>query len=181
MDILFIVIGVVLVLVVLYLIISYNKFVKVKTMYEEAFSTMDIYLTKRFDVLTKVFDVAKGYALKEKETIESIISLRTNYDNLSNDEKISTNETVDKLYNKFTVEAYPVLKANENFVILSNAAIDVENDLEKSRRYYNGVARKFNTMVLNFPSSIVAKIFKFKKVKMYEAKEEQKNDVNLSI
>lgn len=178
-----IVAGVILVIILLYSILTYNSFVSLRNMYNEAFSTMDIYLSKRFDLLTKLADISKGYAVHEKETLMKIVEGRRGYSSLSPNEKIAQNMEIEKkLTNIYAVfEDYPELKANANFVELSKACVDVENDIEKSRRYYNGVARAFNTKILTFPSSIVAKLFHFQKVAMFTTEDEKRSDIDIQL
>lgn len=178
-----IVIGAVLLLIVIYVIATYNSFQSLKNMYQEAFSTMDVYLTKRYDLLTKLVEIAKGYATHEKDTLENVIKERGNFSNLSNNEKIDESLRIDKAMTniKVVVEDYPELKANSNFQTLANAVSEVEEDLLKSRKYYNGVARTLNSKILSFPHSIIAKVFGFKCVKMYEADASKRNDVNMEI
>lgn len=170
-------------LLILYAIYVHNTLARFKTLYEEAFSTMDIYLTKRFDLLSRLLEIAKGYAFTEKKTLESIVSARNSYLDQSNEDKILTNLKIDERLKGFlmVMEAYPELKSNENFITLSSETVKIENEIEKSRRYYNGVARAFNNVIVTFPSSLFAKLFHYNKVTMFQMDEKKREDVEMSL
>ncbi len=170
--------------VVIYVIMAYNGFVKTKNTVEEAFSTMDVYLKKRWDLIPNLVEVVKGYAAHEKETFENITSLRANsYDDMPMDKKIEANEQLSQNISKLmaVAENYPELKANQNFSELSASLNRVEEDIANSRKYYNGAVRILNNKILMFPSNIVANMFKFEKAKMFETKEEEKENVKVSF
>lgn len=171
-------------IVLIYIISIYNKLVKSKHIVEEAFSTMDVYLKKRWDLVPNLVEVVKGYANHEKEIIENVTHLRANtYKNLSLNSKIDINNKLDDSVTKIMAisENYPELKANENFLELSRELTKIENDIENSRKYYNGSVRIFNTNILVFPNNIVAKIFGFKEVEMFVAKSEEKNNIKVDL
>ena len=145
----YIIIGIV-VLLIIYIIALYNSFVQLNNKVDEAFSTMDVYLKKRWDLIPNIVETVKGYAKHEKETLEKVISLRNSaYENMSDEEKIKANEQLTSGINKIMAlaEAYPDLKANENFKDLSNQLTKVEEDIANSRKYYNGVVRIYNDKV----------------------------------
>ena len=178
-----IVIAVIAVLVI-YLIVQYNGFVKMNNIVKEAFSTMDIYLKKRWDLIPNLVEVVKGYAKHEKETFNEITSLRTsNYDDMSMNKKINVNEQLTQEISKIIAisENYPDLKASENFLQLSKELIQLEDEIANSRKYYNGSVRILNTKILTFPSNIVAGIFGFKQASMFEANTEEKNNVKVEL
>lgn len=178
-----IVIAVIAVLVI-YLIVQYNGFVKMNNIVKEAFSTMDIYLKKRWDLIPNLVEVVKGYAKHEKETFNEITSLRTsNYDDMSMNKKININEQLTQEISKIIAisENYPDLKTSENFLQLSKELIQLEDEIANSRKYYNGSVRILNTKILTFPSNIVAGIFGFKQASMFEANTEEKNNVKVEL
>lgn len=178
-----IVIAVIAVLVI-YLIVQYNGFVKMNNIVKEAFSTMDIYLKKRWDLIPNLVEVVKGYAKHEKETFNEITSLRTsNYDDMSMNKKINVNEQLTQEISKIIAisENYPDLKASENFLQLSKELIQLEDEIANSRKYYNGSVRILNTKILTFPSNIVAGIFGFKQASMFEANTKEKNNVKVEL
>ena len=122
----------IIVLIVIYALAIYNSFVQLNNKVKEAFSTMDVYLKKRWDLIPNIVETVKGYAKHEKETLEKVISLRNSaYENMSDEEKIKANEQLTSGINKIMAlaEAYPDLKANENFKDLSNQLTKVEEDI----------------------------------------------------
>ena len=140
----------------------YNSLVRLDNTVKEAFSTMDVYLKKRWDLIPNVVETVKGYAKHEKDTLKEVIELRNSaYNNMSNNEKIKTNEQLTTGIGKIMAlaESYPDLKANENFRDLNNQLTRIEEDIANSRKYYNAVVRKFNNKVEVFPNNILAKCF----------------------
>ena len=180
---LYIVIGIV-VIIAIYFLIQYNSLVKTRNTVKEAFSTMDIYLKKRWDLIPNLVEVVKGYAKNEQQTFEKIISLRTNsYDSLSINKKIDVNKQLTSGISRIMAisENYPDLKANETFLQLSKDLTKVEDEIANSRKYYNGSVRILNNKVQMFPSNIVANLFGFKQVEMFEADVEAKNNVKVEL
>ena len=112
----------IIVLIIIYAFALYNSFVKLNNKVKEAFSTMDVYLKKRWDLIPNIVETVKGYAKHEKDTLKEVVELRNSaYDKMSDDEKIKTNEQLSSGISKIMAlaEAYPDLKANENFKDLS--------------------------------------------------------------
>lgn len=174
----------VLVIIAIYILSEYNSLVKSNNIVKEAFSTMDIYLKKRWDLIPNLVEVVKGYAKHEEETLSKITSLRTNtYDDMTVDKKINVNEELTKGISKIMAisENYPDLKANQNFLELSHDLTKVEDEIANSRKYYNGTVRILNNKIQMFPSNIVASIFGFKEKNMFEANTEEKNNVKVEI
>lgn len=174
----------IIVIIVVYLFVLYNIFVKLNNKVKEAFSTMDVYLKKRWNLIPNIVEMVKGYAEYEKNTLKEVLELRNgNYDKMSNDEKIKTNEELSSGINKIMilVEDYPKLKTDENFKDLSNQLTKVEEDIANSRKYYNGVVRMFNDKVEMFPSNIFAKIFGYKLKAMFEASENERENVKVKL
>ena len=175
---------VILVLLVIYLISTYNSFVRLRNSVREAFSTMDVYLKKRWDMIPNLVETVKGYAKHEKETLEGVIKLRNGaYESMSPEEKINANQELSRGITKIMAlaENYPELKANTNFTDLSNQLARVEEDIANSRKYYNAVVRKYNDKVEMFPSYLVASIFGFKLEKMFEIVEEERENVKVEF
>ena len=174
----------VIALLVVYVLVTYNGFVRMKNRVDESFSTMDVYLKKRWDLIPNIVETVKGYAKYEKSTLSEIIKLRNSaYDNMSSDEKIKTNQQLSKGITKIMAlaEQYPDLKANKNFKDLSTQLTKIEDEIVNSRKYYNGTVREFNDKVQMFPSNIVANIFGYKTKAMLEANEEERKNVKVSI
>ena len=174
----------IIVLIVIYALALYNSFVKLNNKVKEAFSTMDVYLKKRWDLIPNIVETVKGYAKHEKDTLKEVVELRNStYDKMSDEEKIKTNEQLSSGINKIMAlaEAYPDLKANENFKDLSNQLVKVEDEIANSRKYYNATVRDFNNRVEMFPSNIVAKLLGYKSKSMFEANEEERQNVKVSL
>lgn len=127
----YIIIGIIVILLI-YILITYNSFINSRNLVKEAFSTMDIYLKKRWDLIPNLIEVVKGYSKYENETLTKITSLRSSsYDELTMNNKIDINEELSKcLSNIFAVsENYPELKANELYTNLSNNLISIEDEI----------------------------------------------------
>lgn len=155
----------------LYAVSIYNRLVKLKNLVQEAWSSIDVMLKKRHDLIPNLVETVKGYATHERETLESVTRARNQAVGANS---LEAKEAAEKnlnqaMMNLFAVaEQYPDLKANANFQQLQGELTSIENDIEKSRRYYNGTARENNTLVESFPSNIVANMFKFEKVSYFE-------------
>ncbi len=174
----------IIVIIAIYTFTLYNSFVKLNNKVKEAFSTMDVYLKKRWDLIPNIVETVKGYAKHEKDTLKEVIELRNSaYDKMSDDEKIKTNEQLSKGINKIMAlaESYPDLKASENFKDLSNQLTKVEDDIANSRKYYNGTVRIYNNKVEMFPSNIIAKIFGYKSKNMFEVSEAERENVKVEL
>ncbi len=179
----YILIGIV-VLIILYALVQYNNFVKLNNSVKESFSTMDIYLKKRWDLIPNLVEVVKGYAKHEKDTFSEITELRTrSYDNMSIDKKIDINEQLTNSLSRIMAisENYPELKASENFNQLSKELTKIEDEIANSRKYYNGTVRMLNNKVQMFPSNLIASIFGFKEYKMFEINENEKDNVKVQL
>lgn len=180
---LYIIIAIV-VIILIAIFVTYNSFVQLNNKVKEAFATMDVYLKKRWDLIPNIVETVKGYAKHEKSTLKEVIELRNSaYDKMSDDEKIKTNEQLSKDISKIMAlaEAYPDLKASENFKDLSNQLTKVEDDIANSRKYYNGTVRLYNNKVEMFPSNIIAKIFGYKSKNMFEASEIERENVKVEL
>lgn len=180
----FYIVIVIIVLILIYFIMAYNSLVKLKNTVKEAFSTMDVYLKKRWDLIPNIVETVKSYAEYEKTTLKEVIELRNNtYDNMSANEKVDANSKLTQGISKLMAiaEAYPELKANENYKDLSNQLTKVEDDIANSRKYYNGSVRIFNDKVQMFPSNIVARVLGFKEQKMFETSELERENVQVKL
>ena len=174
------IIVVIIVILVVDTIAMYNSFIKLRNNCEEAFSTMDVYMKKRFDLIPNLVETVKGYAANEKETLAKAIAARNSIQSATTVEEKMARENVlqGTLKSLFAVaEAYPDLKANTNFLDLQDQLKSVEEDIANSRKYYNAVVKQFNTKCETFPSNIVASIFHFERKPMFEVNsaEERQN------
>lgn len=154
-----------------YFIITYNGFINLRNSVEEAFSTMDVYLKKRYDLIPNIVETVKGYATHEKETFENVVKARNiavSADSME-DAIAAQGELSKTLANLFALaENYPDLKANTNFLDLQNQLSNIETEIAQSRKYYNGVVKMFNIKLESFPSNIIASMFRFTRKPLYE-------------
>ena len=138
-----------------------NAFVKLKNMIEEAWSNIDIFLKKRFDLIPNLVETVKGFAKHESETLERVIAARNLGVNATTpEEKMAASKAMSgslKMLFNVVSENYPQLQANTNFLDLQNQLKRLEEELESARRYYNGVVKKFNTKLELFPDTIIGK------------------------
>ncbi len=179
----FIVIGVVAVILI-YVFITYNGFIKLKNSIEEAFSAMDVYLKKRWDLVPNLVETVKGYVAHEQSTFKEIVELRNcAYGKMSMSDKINQNNVLGKGINQLMAlaEAYPDLKANTNFIELQTELSKIEDDIAQSRKYFNAVVKRYNDKVEMFPSNIIAKIMHFTKKEMFVVNTEERENVKVSF
>ena len=173
-----------LLIIVLILFICYistlNKIKRLFIKVNESLSGIDIALTKRYDVLTKMVEVVKGYAKHEKEVLIKVIELR---EKMSVNELRDANKSMNENFNyvNVLVENYPEIKADEHFRILQKSIVDVEEHLQASRRIYNANVSRYNQVVLSFPSSIIAKINNYSELEFFEANDVAKENVNIEL
>ncbi|CDB31785.1 lemA family protein [Clostridium sp. CAG:575] len=180
---LYILIGIIFLLLV-YFLVTYNSLVKSNNIVKEAFSTMDVYLKKRWDLIPNLVEIVKEYTKYEQSTLMQITNLRTDaYENMTMNKKININEQLTQEVSKIMLisENYPELKASENFLQLSRDLTYVEDEIANSRKYYNGSVRILNTKIQVFPSNIVARMFGFKPANMFIANAEEKNNVKVDL
>lgn len=164
----------VIVLIVLWFISVYNSLVKLRALYEEAFSGMDIYMKKRYDLIPNLVETVKGYAAHESGTLEAVINARNKAVNASGsgsvEDRIASEGELSNAISRLmvVVEQYPQLKADSQFLNLSQQLSSIENDIAQARKYYNGAVRQFNTKIAMFPASIVASMGSFTKQPYFE-------------
>lgn len=164
----------IVVLLALWLIGTYNAFVRLRNKTEEAFSAMDVSLKKRYDLLPNFVESVKGYAKHERETLEAVIAARDQAVRSHSAEETIKNDNVlnTTLKNLFALtESYPDLKADQNFLALQNQLSRIEEEIAGSRRYYNGVINKYNTRIEMFPGNLLAGLFGFHRKPLYEVQE----------
>lgn len=173
MDPLYIVIGVVVILV-LWAVVAYNGFVSLTTRTKEAWADIDVQLKRRYDLIPNLINSVKGYVEHEKSTLEAVTNARTTAMGAGTvaEHGAAENMLTGALKSLFAVsEAYPDLKANQNFLDLQNELSDTENKIQAARRFYNGNVRDLNIKVESVPSNIIAGIFKFAKQDFFELEE----------
>ena len=176
--------GIILVICVVYYLVTYNNLVRLNNKVKESFATMDVYLKKRWDLIPNIVETVKGYAKHEKDTLKEIVAVRNgDYDKLSQDEKIKTNEQINRGVSRLMAlaESYPDLKANENFLSLQSELSGIEDEIAQSRKYYNAVVREFNNKVEMIPSNVVAKTLGYKAKDMFIAEENEKESIKVKL
>ena len=178
-------IGIVVLLIVIYLISTYNGFVRLRNKCEEAFSAMDVSLKKRYDLIPNLVETVKGYAKHESETLQAVIAARNKAAGASTAEARIEGDAAltGTLRHLFAVaESYPELKANENFTRLQDQLSRIEEEIAGSRRYYNGVVNKYNKKTEMFPSSLIAGMFGFARKPLYEVNSDaERENVTVSF
>lgn len=166
----------VIAIIVIYGISAYNGFVALKNQVQEAFSTMDVYLTKRYDLIPNLVETVKGYAKHESQTFEDVIAARNKAVNATSLEgKVEAQGEIQNTLGRLfaLAENYPELKANTNFLDLQSQLNNVETDIANARSYYNGVVKTYNTKIESFPSNIIAGMFKFTQEPLYVVENEE--------
>ena len=162
---------VILAVVVLWAALSYNGFVSLNTQTQEAWSDIEVQLKRRFDLIPNLINTVKGYATHEATTFDRVTQARAQAMQAQTPAEHGKAENVltDALKSVFAVaEAYPDLKANQNFLALQNELSDTENKIQASRRFYNGNVRDLNVKVDSFPSNLIANMFKFGKKEFFD-------------
>lgn len=169
------IVGIIIIVVVIILLVwaiaTYNGFIKLRTKVEEGFSTMDVYLKKRFDLIPNLVETVRGYAAHESSTYEKVTAARSMIQSATSpDQKLAGEGLLTgALRSLFAVaENYPELKANVNFLDLQTQLESLEADIANARKYYNAVVRDFNIKVQSVPSNIIAGLFHFSKKPMFE-------------
>jgi Uncharacterized conserved protein len=169
---------VILALLLLIFISKYNLLVRLRNNRENAFADIDVQLKQRHDLIPQLVETVKGYAAHEKDTLERVINARNGALNAHTiDEKIKAENTLSSALAglKITLEAYPDLKANTNFLQLQEEIADIENKLSSVRRYFNSATKEYNNSVETFPSNIVAGMFGFRRELMFDLGDQRAN------
>ena len=163
MTVLWIILGII-VLIGLFLWATYNALVKLRVRVDEAWSDITVQLKRRLDLIPNLVNTVKGYAKHEKGVFEAVTAARANALNAKGVKETAAaeNQFEGALKSLFAVaEAYPDLKASQNFIELQQELVDTEDKIQASRRFYNGGVRDLNTKIQTFPHNIVAAMFKF--------------------
>ncbi|MDL2225489.1 LemA family protein [Eubacteriales bacterium OttesenSCG-928-M02] len=175
-----IIFGAVIAVILLWAIGTYNGFVKIRQRVEESFSTMDVYLKKRYDLIPNLVETVKGYTKHEEGALTKVVEARS--------KALTANDPATKAENEATLssalrgllaltESYPDLKADRQFLELQTQLQAIEGDIAQSRKYYNAVVKQLNTKIHTFPSLIIANIFGVKEAPYFtvDAPEERQN------
>jgi len=164
----------IIIIIVLWLIWSFNRFIVLRNRTKEAWSDIDVQLKRRYNLIPNLVETVKGYASHEKEVLENVTKARNMAIEAGTKEEQAKAENAlsSTLKSLFAVaENYPDLKASSNFVELQRELRDTEDKIQAARRFYNTNVRDLNTRIEIFPASIIAKLFKFKKMDFFELEE----------
>ena len=175
---LYIALGVLAVLI-LWVIFTYNFLVGLVNRGKEAWADIDVQLKRRYDLIPNLVDTVKGYAAHEQRVFEEVTKARAEAMQAEGaaEQGKAENMLTEALKSLFAVsEAYPDLKANENFLNLQNELTDTENKIQAARRFYNTVVRDLNTAMETFPTNILVGVFNFSKREFFELEEEEAKD-----
>ena len=177
--------GIIIIILVLYIIAVYNKFVRLRNNIKKAFSNIDVLLRQRFDELTKLVKTVRGYAKHEKTVFEDITKARSIYNNATTIRQkmkadAMTSSALERLF--AVAENYPNLKAKENFLHLQQRIGNIEEGLANARQNYNNMVMKFNILRQRFPTNILASIFSIEaEFELFKALPKEKQDVNIEF
>ena len=165
-----------IVLLALWAVSLYNRLIRLRNSREQAFADVDVQLKQRHDMIPQLVDAVKGYMQHERAVLTEITEARSNAmqaktinDKISAEQRLST--ALDGL--RVAVEAYPDLKASQNFLDLQNEIADIENKIAAARRFFNSATKELNTAVEVFPSNLVATLFNFKREPMFDLGEQR--------
>jgi len=158
------------VVLILWLILTYNRFITLRMRAKEAWSDIDVQLKRRYDLIPNLVETVKGYASHEREVFEKVTEARSRAMGAKDMEEHAKAENMlsDTLKSLFAVaENYPDLKANQNFLDLQRELTDTEDKIQAARRFYNTNVRDLNIKIESFPANIMASIFNFKKMEFF--------------
>ncbi|MDY0098286.1 MAG: LemA family protein [Bacteroidales bacterium] len=175
MGVLLVILGIIL-LVVLMAISLYNRLVRLRNSREQAFADVDVQLKQRHDLIPQLVETVRGYMKHEREVLTQITEARANAIGAKtiNDKIVAEQKLSSALQGlRVAVEAYPDLKASQNFLDLQNEISDVENKIAAARRFFNSATKELNVAVEVFPSNIIATLFNFKREPMFDLGEER--------
>ncbi|MFH0969025.1 MAG: LemA family protein [Patescibacteria group bacterium] len=175
---------IILAVLVLWIIVTYNGLIRLKNRVDEAWSDIDVQLKRRHDLIPNLINTVKGYAAHEKELFEKVTAARAAAISAQTpqDKEKAENMLSGTLKSLFAVaEAYPDLKANQNFLELQRELTDTENKIQASRRFYNGNVRDFNTKSETFPTNIFAGMLHFVKREFFQADASEKENVEVKF
>jgi LemA protein len=175
---------VVLVLVALYAVVSYNGLVSMRNRIENAWAQIDVQLKRRYDLIPNLVETVKGYAAHERETLDAVIQARNAGMNAQgpHDQAEAENVLTGALKSLFALsEAYPDLKANQNFAQLQEELTGTEGRIAYARQFYNDTVYRYNTKVQSFPSNILANMFRFSEREYFQADDESRGPTQVSF
>ena len=171
---------IILALLALWIIISYNSLVRLRNRAKEAWADIEVQLKRRHNLIPNLVETVKGYAAHEREVLEKVTEARTKAMGAQTmqEKREAENFLSQTLKSLFAVaENYPDLKASQNFLELQRELRDTEDKIQAARRFYNANVRDLNTKIESFPTNIIAKLFGFKKMDLFEIEEAEERKV----
>ena len=179
-----IVIIVFIILLLVFIITVFNALIKLRNSVKDHWSQIDIQLKRRFDLIPNIVETVKAYAKHEEESLKEVVEARNLYEKSTTHEEainadLKLNEYVPKLI--ALAEAYPELKANENFVHLQKELSETEDKIAYARQFYSDSVLKYNNKLQTFPNNIIAKLFGFKAEEFFKANENERENVKVEL
>ena len=175
---------VIVVLLLVWIIAVYNNLVSLKMRVKNAWAQIDTQLKRRFDLIPNLVETVKGYAAHEQGTLEKVIAARNTYTsaNTVEEKAKANNELTSTLKSIFALgEAYPELKANENFLALQTELAGTEDKVAYSRQFYNDTVQMYNTAIMKFPNNILAGMFGYKEEPFFTIDDAEKEPVKVQF
>ena len=175
---------IIVVLILLFIMSTYNGLVKLRNKVRDQFSQIDVQLKKRSDLIPNLVETVKGYSKHESETLEKVIQARNTYLSAGTpDEKMKSSGELSQAIGKLfaLAESYPDLKANTNFLDLQSQLKDIEDKISYARQFYNDSVLMYNNKIEMFPSNLIAGIFNFTKESFFEASDEERKNVEVKF
>ena len=175
---------IIVVVIIAFIISTYNSLVQSKMKVDNAWSQIDVQLQRRFDLIPNFVETVKGYMNHEQETFEKIAALRTSWANATTvEDKAELNNQLSSTLKTIMAvsESYPELKANENFKQLSEELSNTENKISFSRQFYNDTVTMYNTKLQVFPANIIAGMFNFTSRDLFKSDDEARKNVKVDF
>lgn len=179
-----IIVGVLVVIALLYVVVTYNGLVRLRNRIENAWAQIEVQLRRRYDLIPNLVETVKGYAAHEKSTFDAVTQARANAINAQGpvEQAQAENMISGALKSLFAVsEAYPDLKANENFMALQEELTATEGRISYARQFYNDAVLRLNTKIQSFPSNILAGMFGFQEHQYFEADDTSRGPVSVQF
>lgn len=171
----------IIILMLLALLIGYNKIVNLKNRVKQSKSGIDVYLNQRFDLIPNLVECVKSYSKYETDLFENITRLRTEYQQNTKDKFEQAKKLNEGINNILAIaENYPDLKASEQYLSLQKSLVKIESQLQAARRIYNNDVTNYNTTIQTVPTNIIANMFNFKEEELFEIEEYKKDNIKVS-
>src|SRR6266542_2718237 len=176
----------IIVIVAIALIVSYNRFVKQRNLIQESWRQIDVELHRRYDLIPNLVETVRAYAAHERHVFEEVARLRTqavNVQGANPEQRAAAEGELSGALRQMmiSVEAYPQLQSNQNFLNLQRELTDTEDRIAAGRRFYNANVGDYNTRVESFPSNVIAGMFKFEKAGYFEVEDQNVRPMSLSV